>query len=239
MSQPRAIEGLTGLHPVMAANTDRWFWWPWITDNAGMIRHDVWVHIELTVIAVVAGLLISLPLAIWGQRHRRLLGPIIGGAGVLYTIPSLAAFAILIPYTGSGNLTAVIPLTAYTLVILVRNIVAGLDAVPGDALEAADAMGLTRTQRLRRLELPLALPAIFAGVRVATVSTIAMLTIAAVVGLGGLGHLIMIGLNRPIRTAVTVGAGLSIIVAVAADAGLMSLQRLSTPWSRQARRRAP
>jgi osmoprotectant transport system permease protein len=109
--------------------------------------------------------------------------------------------------------------------------VTGLDGVPADALEAADAMGLTRSQRLRRLELPLATPAIMAGVRVATVSTIGMLTIAALVGLGGLGHLIMVGLNRPIRTAVTVGAALSVAFAVVADIGLALLQRKLSPWA--------
>jgi osmoprotectant transport system permease protein len=219
------------LHPVLASNTERWLWWPWISDNTDVIRHDLWVHVELTMIAVVAGLVVSLPVGIWAQRHPRILGPVLGGAGVLYTIPALAAFALLIPYTGSGNLTAVIPLTAYTLLILVRNIVTGLDGVPADALEAADAMGLTRSQRLRRLELPLATPAIMAGVRVATVSTIGMLTIAALVGLGGLGHLIMVGLNRPIRTAVTVGAALSVAFAVVADIGLALLQRKLSPWA--------
>ncbi|HET8929183.1 MAG TPA: ABC transporter permease [Acidimicrobiales bacterium] len=216
---------------MLASNTERWLWWPWIGDNAGVIRHDLWVHIELTVIAVVAGLIVSLPLGIWAQRRPRTLGPVLGGAGVLYTIPALAAFALLIPYTGSGNLTAVIPLTAYTLLILVRNIVTGLDGVPDEALEAADAMGLTRSQRLWRLELPLATPAIMAGVRVATVSTIGMLTIAALVGLGGLGHLIMVGLNRPIRTAVTVGAVLSVAFAVVADICLAVLQRKLSPWA--------
>lgn len=224
---------MTPTQLTLAANTERWFWWPWITDSSEMIRHDLWVHIELTVLAVVAGVVISVPLGIWAHRHTRLLGPILGGAGVLYTIPSLAAFALLIPYTGSGNLTAVIPLTAYTLLILVRNVVTGLDGVPDEALEAADAMGLTRSQRLRHLELPLSLPAIMAGVRVATVSTIGMLTIAALVGLGGLGHLIMVGLNRPIRTAVTVGAVLSVVLAVAADLGLATVQRVLTPWAKR------
>lgn len=216
---------------LVAANTDRWFWWPWIGDNTDMIRHDLWVHVELTVVAVAVGLVVSLPLAVWAQRHPRVLGPVLGGAGVLYTIPALAAFALLIPYTGSGNLTAVIPLACYTLLILVRNIVTGIDGVPADAIDAANAMGLTRRQRLRRLELPLAMPAIMAGIRVATVSTIGMLTVAALVGLGGLGHLIMIGLNRPIRTAVTVGAVLSVVLAVVADLCLAGVQRLVTPWA--------
>lgn len=229
---------MTPFQPIVAANTERWLWWPWVGDNADMIRTDLWMHVELTAIAVIAGLVISLPLSVWAQRHPRLLAPVLGLSGVLYTIPALAAFAVLIPYTGSGTLTAVIPLTSYTLLILVRNIVTGLDGVPPEAIEAADAMGLTRSQRLRRLELPLAMPAIMAGVRVATVSTIGMLTIAAMVGLGGLGHLIMIGLNRPIRTAVTVGAVLSIALAVVADIGLAGVQRVLSPWARRGTVRA-
>ena len=108
------------LQPMFAANTDRWLWWDWVGRNTDLIRHALWVHIELTVVSVVLGLVISLPLAVWSQRHRRLLGPVLGTTGVLYTIPSLAAFALLIPYTGGGDLTAVVPLTAYTLLILVR-----------------------------------------------------------------------------------------------------------------------
>jgi osmoprotectant transport system permease protein len=219
------------LQPMFAANTDRWLWWDWVGRNTDLIRHALWVHIELTAVSVLLGLVISLPLAVWSQRHRRLLGPVLGTTGVLYTIPSLAAYALLIPYTGGGDLTAVIPLTAYTLLILVRNIVAGLDAVPEEARQAADAMGLTRAQRLLRLELPLATPAIMAGVRISVVSTVGMLTIAALVGLGGLGQLIMIGLNRPVRTAVTVGAVLSVALAVVADVGLAGVQRLIAPWN--------
>ncbi len=216
---------------MLAANTDRWLWWDWISRNTDLIRHDLWVHIELTAISVLLGLIISLPLGVWAQRNRRFLGPVLGTTGVLYTIPSLAAFALLIPYTGGGNLTAVIPLTAYTLLILVRNVVTGLDAVPAEAREAAVAMGLTRSQRLFRLELPMAEPAIMAGVRIAVVSTVGMLTIAALVGLGGLGDLIMVGLNRPIRTAVTVGTVLSIALAVCADLGLARVQRRIAPWT--------
>jgi osmoprotectant transport system permease protein len=219
------------LQPMFAANTDSWLWWDWVGRNTDLIRDALWVHIELTAVSVLLGLVISLPLAVWSQRHRRLLGPVLGTTGVLYTIPSLAAFALLIPYTGGGDLTAVIPLTAYTLLILVRNIVAGLDAVPEEARQAADAMGLTRAQRLLRLELPLATPAIMAGVRISVVSTVGMLTIAALVGLGGLGQLIMIGLNRPVRTAVTVGAVLSVALAVVADVGLAGVQRLIAPWN--------
>lgn len=215
---------------VLAEVTDRWFWWDWVDRNLGLIRHDLWVHIELTFLAVLFGLIIAVPLGVWTSRHRRARGPVLGFTGILYTIPSLAAFAFLIPYTGIGNLTALIPLTAYTLLILVRNVVAGLDAVPAEVRESAEAMGFTRRRQLVKVELPLALPAIMAGVRIATVTTIGLLTIAALVGLGGLGNLLMIGLNRPIRTAVTVGAVLSVAVAVVADVGLAGLTRQLTPW---------
>lgn len=221
---------------LFATNTERWFWWDWISRNTELIRTSLWVHIQLSVLAVVAGLVISLPLGVLAQRHRRLLGPVLGFSGVLYTIPSLAAFALLIPFTGGGNLTVLVPLTAYTLVMLIRNVVLGLDAIPAQVTDSAIAMGMSRTRRLLGVELPLAAPAIFAGVRIAMVSTIAMLTIAAIVGLGGLGQLIMVGLNRPIRTAVTVGAMLSIALAVVADIGLAGLQRLCTPWVRHGQR---
>lgn len=216
---------------ILATNTERWLWWDWIGRNTDLIRHDLWVHVQLTVVSVALGVLIALPLSMAAHRRRWLLGPIIGTAGVLYTIPSIAAFAVLIPYLGATSATVVIPLVAYTLVILIRNFVAGFDAVPDDVVDAARGMGYTSKARLWRLELPLALPAVMAGVRVATVSTIGLLTIAGAVGLGGLGQLISIGLNRPIRTAVTVGGVLSVAVAVIADLMLAGLQRLLTPWA--------
>lgn len=216
---------------VLAANTERWIWWDWIGRNTDLIGDALWTHVKLSVIAVVAGLVISVPLGVLAHRRRRLLGPVLGVSGVLYTIPALAAFALLIPYTGGGDLTVVIPLTSYTLLILVRNVVTGLEGVPEEVRESAVAMGMGPTRLLMRVELPLALPALFAGLRIAMVTTIGMLTIAALVGLGGLGQLIMIGLNRPIRTAVTAGAVLSIVLAILADIGLAGMQRLFTPWS--------
>jgi osmoprotectant transport system permease protein len=218
---------------VLASNVQRWFWWDWVSRNTDLIRHDLIVHIELTVAAVLLGLVVALPLGVLSQRRRRWYGPVIGVTGVLYTIPSLAAFAMLIPFTGLSTWTALIPLTSYTLLILVRNVVAGLDAVPAEVRESADAMGYTPGRRLLRVELPLALPAIMAGIRIATVTTVGLLTVAAIVGLGGLGHLILVGLLRPIRTAVTVGAVLSILVAVVADLALAGLQRGLSPWARK------
>lgn len=218
---------------VLASNVQRWLWWDWISRNTGVIRHDLVVHLELTAAAVLLGLLVALPLGVLSQRRRRWYGPVLGLTGVLYTIPSLAAFAMLIPFTGLSTWTALIPLTSYTLLILVRNVVAGLDAVPAEVRESADAMGYTPLRRLLRVELPLALPAIMAGIRIATVTTVGLLTVAAIVGLGGLGHLILVGLQRPIRTAVTVGAALSVLVAVAADLVLAGVQRSLSPWARK------
>lgn len=224
---------------MFASNTQRWLWWDWIGRNTELIRHALWIHIELTFLSVALGLAISIPLGLYGQRHRRFLAPIIGVTGVLYTIPSIAAFALLIPYFGASNTTVLIPLVAYTLLILVRNVVSGLDAIPAEVRDAAEGMGYSPRARFLRLELPLALPAIMAGVRVATVSTIGMLTIAGAVGLGGLGQLISIGLNRPVRTAVTVGAVLSVALAIITDVSLAGLQRVLTPWARATAQATP
>lgn len=216
-----------------AGNTERWWWGEWVGRDANqeLILDALREHVILTVASVVLGLALSLPAAVLVTRHPRLKGVVLGTAGALYTVPSLALYAILVPYTGLSRTTALVPLVLYTLLILVRNTVTGLEQVPADVRDAADGMGLSRRQRLWRVEMPLALPSIVAGVRIATVSTIGMLTIAALVGLGGLGQLILIGLNRPVRTAVTVGAGLSVLLAVVADVGLAAAGRRLAPWT--------
>jgi osmoprotectant transport system permease protein len=216
---------------VLAANVDRWLWWDWVDRNTDTIYTAAREHVILTVWSVGLGLLIALPLAVVSARWRRLYTPVLSVTGALYTIPSLAAFALLVPYTGLSRTTAVIPLTTYTLLILIRNIVAGLDGVPEEIKDAANGMGYGRIARLLRVELPLALPAIMAGVRIATVTTVGLITVAAIIGLGGLGQLILIGLNRPIRTAVTIGAALSVAFAVVADLLLGLVQRRLTPWA--------
>lgn len=224
---------------VLATPTERWWWWEWLGRDANreLIADATREHVLLTVAAVVIGLVIALPLAVLVHRRPRWKGVVLGTAGVLYTVPSLALYAALVPYTGLSRTTALVPLVLYTLLILVRNTVTGLEQVPADVRDAADGMGLSPRQRLWRVEVPLAVPSIMAGVRIATVSTIGMLTIAALVGLGGLGQLILIGLNRPIRTAVTVGVLLSIVLAVGADVGLAALARRLTPWTRGPRGR--
>lgn len=217
---------------MLASNVDRWLYWDWVDRNTDLIWSSLREHVILTVLSVGIGLLVALPLGIASSRWRRLYAPVLAVTGVLYTVPSLAAFALLFPYFGLSRTTVLIPLVSYTLLILVRNVVAGLDAVPTEVKDAADGMGLSATRRLLRIELPLALPTIMAGVRIATVTTIGLAAVAGLLAIPSLGNLIYIGQNRPIRTAVTVGIALSIALAVAADLLLGLAQRLLTPWSR-------
>ncbi|MDP1820598.1 MAG: ABC transporter permease [Acidimicrobiales bacterium] len=224
---------------MLASNVDRWLWWDWIGRNSDLIWSSLREHVILTVLAVGLGLLIAVPLGVAANRWRRLYTPVIAMTGVLFTIPSLAAFAFLLPYTGLTRTTALIPLVSYTLLILVRNIVAGLDAVPADIKDAADGMGFSRMRRLVRIELPLALPTIMAGVRIATVTIVGLTAVAGLLAIPSLGNLIYVGQNRPIRTAVTVGVALSVALAVVADLFLSGIQRLLTPWSRVRRERSP
>ena len=218
---------------VLGRVTDRWWWGEWVgrPSNRELIVTATREHVILTVAAVVIGLVLAVPAAIAVLRHPALKGWVLGTSGVLYTIPSLALYAMLVPYTGLSRTTALVPLVLYTLLILVRNTLTGLEQVPDDVRDATDGMGLSPRQRLWKVEIPLALPSIMAGIRIAAVSTIGLVTIAALVGLGGLGQLILVGLNRPIRTAVTVGIALSIILAVGADVALAALGRKLTPWS--------
>src|SRR4029079_12070027 len=142
----------------------KWLYWPWVQDHTEEIKQALLEHIELTVLAVLFGLAIAMPLALLSVRYHRLYGPVIAITGVLYTIPSLALFALLLPLTGLSRTTALIPLTAYTLLILVRNIVTGLDGVPADVKEAAVGMGYSRRRQILRVELPLPVPAVNSGI---------------------------------------------------------------------------
>jgi len=217
---------------VLAANVDRWLWWDWVGRNTDLIWSSLREHIILTVFAVGIGLVIALPLGVIAARWRWMYTPTLGVTGVLYTIPSLAAFALLIPVTGLTRTTALIPLTSYTLLILFRNVVEGLDGVPAEIKDAADGMGYGRLRRLVKIELPLALPAIMAGVRIATVTVIGLAAVAGLLAIPSLGNLIYIGQNRPIRTAITVGIILSVLLALTADLILGLIQRVLSPWSR-------
>ncbi len=206
--------------------------WEWIGRNVEQIWSRLVQHVGLTVIAVVVGLAISMALALLVHRRRRLLTPVAATAATLYTIPSIALFAVLTPITGFGSiLTAEIALVSYTLLILLRNIVAGLDSVPGEVREAATGLGYGRWQLLWRVELPLALPLIVAGIRIASVTTVGLVTVAAVIGQGGLGQLILSGLRSFFATPTYVGAFLSLGLALAIDVVLIRVQRRLTPWA--------
>ena len=209
-----------------------WLSWKYISGHYDAIEAATRQHISLTLVSVSVGLLISFPLALLATRRRRTAGPILALAGVLYTIPSLALFVALVPVTGLKPLTVEIGLTAYTLVILVRNVAAGLAGVPADVVEAARGLGYGSLRLLLRVELPLALPVILAGLRVATVSTIALTTIGGYVGYGGLGDLIFQGLNSLYRAQVLTASLLCVALAVIADLLLLGLQRVLTPWTR-------
>jgi osmoprotectant transport system permease protein len=207
--------------------------WAWILRNLDQIADRVVQHVGLTAIAVVVGLVISFVLALLIHWRRGLYPPIVGTAAVLYTVPSIALFALLVPITGFSILTAEIALVSYTLLILLRNIVSGLDSVPAEVTEAAMALGYSSWQRLWRVELPLALPLIVAGVRVATVTTVGLVAVAAIIGQGGLGQLILNGLRTFFATPLYVGAVLSLVLALVADVVLLRVQRLLTPWARE------
>jgi osmoprotectant transport system permease protein len=205
----------------------------WIADHFGDYLSPLWRHVELTLAPVVCGLVIAFALALVAHRRRWLAGPIVGVTGILYTIPSLALFALLIPLTGFGFITALIPLTAYTLLILFRNIIAGLDNVPDEARDAALGMGLTPSQLLWKVELPLALPEIFAGVRVATTTTVGLAALAFYAGAGGLGQQILTDIS--FKSNVVVAGGLCVLLAFVLDLVLLTAQRLLLPWQRMGR----
>ena len=213
---------------------DPWVNWDWLSTHVSVFLSALQDHVTLTLVAVAGGLVISLPLGVFAHRWNALRNPILTVSGILYTIPSLALFSLLVPYTGLSGLTAEIGLISYTVLILVRNVLVGLEAVPRDVLDAADGMGYRPLRRLVAVEIPLALPAIFAGLRIATVTTIGLVTVAALIGVGGLGQLILEGLIDNFHTPLVVATVLSIALAFVADIGLAGVQRLAIPWARSA-----
>ena len=213
---------------------DPWINWDWLSSHVPLVLDALTQHIQLTVIALAAGLVISIPLGIVAYRNAALRIAVLGFFGAFYTIPSLALFALLIPVTHLSIATAEIPLIGYNVLILVRNVVVGLDAVPRDVVDAADGMGYRPLPRLLRVELPLALPSIFAGLRVATVSTIGIVTITALIGLGGLGSLIDKGQVENFHTPTVVGGVLTVALALFADLLIAGAQRVAIPWARPA-----
>jgi osmoprotectant transport system permease protein len=207
--------------------------WEYIIDEWDQIQDALIEHLELTVYAVLLGFAVSAGLAAIALRYRWTAGPINGLTAFLYTIPSVALFGILVPYFGLSRLTAVLPLAVYTLLILVTNIVAGFNAVAPEVREAAAGMGMTPARRVTHVELPLAAPYIIAGLRIAVVSTVGLVTVAAIIGQGGLGRLILDGLRRAFWTPMTIGATLSILLALVLDALILVAGRWATPWARR------
>ena len=222
-------------HGSACLRNNGWFCTEWVREHWGDILQPALVqHIELTLIAVGIGFAIAFLLALVGFRFRVVDPPLGALTDILYTIPSIALYQLLVPVTGLTVTTIEIALVSYTLFVLYRNIVAGLRAVPAEVLESARGMGLTRRQTFLRVELPLAAPAILAGIRVATVATISIATVAAFLISYGLGAPIFDALGQPdiFRTELVAAGGLAILLALAADGLLTLLQRVLTPWNR-------
>lgn len=206
------------------------FCFGWAADNIDRYVDPTFQHLFLVGASVVLGFALAFFLALLSHRRRWLQPPLLVGTGILYTLPSLAFFFLLLPITGRGTDTAIIALTAYTLQIIFRNTVTGLSAVPPGVKDSARGMGLTDRQMLWRVEIPLALPEIIAGLRIATVSTVAIATLAVFAGAGGLGEPIyrQIGFT----TNIVIGGGIAVLMAICFDILLLLLQRLRTPWTR-------
>lgn len=227
-----------GTTMLLATGPDSFLWWDWVDRHSDDIWEQTIEHLQLTGSSVAIGFVIAMGMAVVALRWRRTYSPLAAVAGGLYSIPSLALFGVLVPITGLGFRTAQIALVSYTLLILLRNIVAGVDAVPDHVKEAADGMGYEPWRRFLSVDLRLATPAIIGGLRVATVTVIGLVTVAALVGAGGYGTFIDDGLSRQFKTPIVVGAGLSIVMAFVFDGLFVAVQRLVTPWTRAAVRRA-
>jgi osmoprotectant transport system permease protein len=209
--------------------------WDYVTGQWDDIQAALITHILLTLYTVAIGLVIAAALAALALRYGWATGPITGFTGFLYTIPSVALFGLLTPYTGYSKTTALIALVGYSLLILFTNIVAGFRAVPHAVLDAADGMGMTARKRLLSVELPLAMPYIITGIRIATVTTIGIITVASIIGQGGLGNLILDGLRRTYWSPMVVGAVLSVALALVLDLAIFLIGRRLTPWARTRR----
>jgi osmoprotectant transport system permease protein len=210
-----------------------WFSWQYVHDNVDGLAAALREHATLTAEAVVVAALVAIPLAVLAYWFRPLTGPILAFSGVLYTIPSLALFALLAPFVGVGQLTVLIGLVLYALLMIVRNALTGLTQVPEDVLDAARGMGYGRFARLLRIELPLAFPGILTGIRLATVSTVALTTVGVLVGHGGLGQMIFAGFRANYRAEIAIPTVMIVVLALGLDAILAVAGRLLTPWSRR------
>jgi osmoprotectant transport system permease protein len=214
----------------LAAND--WICGEYVRSRAQELTDATLQHVWITGVSVAIGLLLAFPLALAARRWRPAAGPVLGFTTVLYTVPSLAMYSLLLPVFGVSAAVVVTGLVLYSLTILVRNILAGLDAVPEDAREAARGMGYGPLRLLFGVELPLALPAVMAGLRIATVSAVSLTTVGAIVGYGGLGNLIYEGMNSLFKAQVLTASAICVVLAIVADLLLLGAQRLLTPWRR-------
>jgi osmoprotectant transport system permease protein len=205
----------------------------WIADNFDRYIDPFWQHVFLTVTSVAIGFVVAFLLALLAHRKRILIPPLSAASQVLYAVPSIALFLLLLPITGRGNTTALIALVSYTLIFIFVNVTTGLDGVPKDSVDAARGMGLTERQLLWRVEVPLALPEIFAGLRIAATTTVGLAALAFFAGAGGLGQEIYADIGY--RSNVAVAGGLAVLLAVALDLLILGGQRLMTPWRRAVR----
>ncbi|MHA5047868.1 ABC transporter permease [Streptomyces sp. SD15] len=214
---------------------NEWICGEYLSTRRQILVDAVTQHLQLTSIAVLIGLVVAVPLAVLARRWGWSAGPVLAVTTILYTIPSLAMFSLLLPVYGLSAALVVAGLVLYSLTLLVRNVLAGLRAVPEEARQAARGMGYGPVRLLLAVELPLALPAAMAGLRIATVSAISLVTVGAIVGFGGLGNLIYAGMNTYFKAQVLTASVLCVIIAVAADLLLLGVQWLITPWARAAR----
>ena len=209
-----------------------WICGEYLRSRAPQLTDAVVEHIWITVASVLLGLVVAFPLALLARRYRKLEGFVVGTTTAVYTIPSLALFSLLLPFTGLRPITVVIGLAIYSLTILVRNVIEGLKSVPADVREAALGMGYGRVRLLFGVELPLALPAVMAGLRVAFVSTVALTTVGSIVGYGGLGNLLLEAVDSQFKAQVLTAGVLCVVLAVVFDLLVVGAQWLLTPWTR-------
>ena len=214
--------------------TNDWICVQYVEDRHSEITAATVEHVWITVVAVLLGVVIAFPLALLARRYVRLESTILGVSTGIYTIPSLALFPLLVPFTGLSRTTVVIGLALYALTVLVRSMLEGLRAVPAEVRESATGLGYGATRLLFLVELPLALPVIMAGLRVATVSTVALTTVGSLVAYGGLGNLIKDGVSTNFRAELFTAAVLCVLLAVVLDVLIVLAQRLLTPWTRGA-----
>jgi osmoprotectant transport system permease protein len=236
VDSPVVLAGAAGRTGGSCLAANEWICGEYVRSRSQELTDATAEHVWITVVSVLLALLVAFPLALAARRWKRAYGPVLGLTTVLYTVPSLAMYALLLPVFGVNAAVVVTGLVLYSLTVLVRNILAGLESVPAEAREAARGMGYGPYKLLFGVELPLALPALMAGVRIATVSAVALTTVGAIVGFGGLGNLIYDGMDSFFRPQVLTASVICVLLAVVADVLLLGLQRLLTPWVRTGRR---